>query len=313
MYVRNCPKCNKSIQYKIETTYIKANDKKTCCKKCSTTGIKKIKEKNYSRNCPKCNNIIFYKKIKFRDDAEKLNSICRSCQCGVRNSLQKGKPISEKAKLSFKNKDYSFMHSDSYRSNMSKSTKGAKNGMSGRSVYSVWLEKFGKEIADQKMIDFKKKQSKNSSGKNNPMFGKPSPTGSGNGWCGWYKGWHFRSLLELSYMINVIERFNLKWENAEQKKYSVAYKINNTDHTYYPDFVINDKYIVDCKPKHLQDSELNTIKKTEALKHFKNIGLKFKFVRCRKLSNDELLKLYKEQKIKFIERYELKFREKFKQ
>jgi len=51
------------------------------------------------------------------------------------------------------------------------------------------------------------------------MYGKPAPIGSGNGWSGWYKGWYFRSLLELSFMINVIERFKMSWQNAETKKH----------------------------------------------------------------------------------------------
>jgi len=35
------------------------------------------------------------------------------------------------------------------------SSKGKNNGMFGKSFYSVWLEKFGKEIADQKYIQWK--------------------------------------------------------------------------------------------------------------------------------------------------------------
>ena len=199
------------------------------------------------------------------------------------------------------------MQNDAYKEKQ----RGSKNGMFGKSIYDVWKKKFGKDIADQKLDELKRKISKSLSGKNNPMFGRPSPTGSGNGWCGWYNEWHFRSLLELSYMINVIERFNLKWETAEQKKYSVPYKYQDTDHTYYPDFVIADKYVIDCKPKDLQNSELNIVKKKYAIKHFCKLGLKFKYVKCRRLNESEILKLYKEQKIKFIERYEIKFREKY--
>ncbi|MBR4316812.1 MAG: hypothetical protein IKP65_07630 [Alphaproteobacteria bacterium] len=44
------------------------------------------------------------------------------------------------------------------------------------------------------MIELKKKYSEKSKGKNNPMYGKPAPKGSGNGVSGWYKGWFFRSL-----------------------------------------------------------------------------------------------------------------------
>jgi hypothetical protein len=62
----------------------------------------------------------------------------------------------------------------------------------------------------------KKKMSDSISGEKNFWFGKPSPVGSGNGWSGWYKGWYFRSLLELSFMIKVIERFKFSWKSADR-------------------------------------------------------------------------------------------------
>ena len=50
------------------------------------------------------------------------------------------------------------------------------------------------------------------------MFGRPTPQGSGNGWKGWYKGWFFRSLKELSYVVNVLEPNGDIWESAENIK-----------------------------------------------------------------------------------------------
>jgi len=49
------------------------------------------------------------------------------------------------------------MQSNDYQYNMSSSQMGKKNPMSGRSVYSIWLAKYGKEIADQKHADWKNK------------------------------------------------------------------------------------------------------------------------------------------------------------
>lgn len=83
--------------------------------------------------------------------------------------------------------------------------------------------RFGKEKANK----MKKNLSNKFSGSKNNMYGKPSPQGSGNGWSGWYKGWFFRSLLELSYMINVIEKNGWKWENAESKKYKIPYTVDD--------------------------------------------------------------------------------------
>jgi hypothetical protein len=42
------------------------------------------------------------------------------------------------------------------------------------------------------------------------------------GWSGWYKGWYFRSLHELSYMINIIERFKFNWKSAERKELKIV-------------------------------------------------------------------------------------------
>lgn len=93
--------------------------------------------------------------------------------------------------------------------------------MFGKTFYDIWVEKYGLEIANQKLIEFKNNRSKSSTGEKNPMFGKTSPTGSGNGWSGWYKDWYFRSINELSFMINVIERFKFTWVSGEKLKYKI--------------------------------------------------------------------------------------------
>lgn len=64
------------------------------------------------------------------------------------------KKISDKAKIRLANKE--------------------NNGMFGKSLYSVWLTKYGKDEADKKQAELNKKRSINAKGKNNSMFGKPS-------------------------------------------------------------------------------------------------------------------------------------------
>ena len=73
-------------------------------------------------------------------------------------------------------------------------------------LYEHWFVKYGKEIADVKYEAMCQKHSANNKGEGNPMFGKPSPEGTGNGWSGWYKGWIFRSLRELSFIVNFVEK-----------------------------------------------------------------------------------------------------------
>ena len=176
-------------------------------------------------------------------------------------------------------------------------------------IYVCWLERYGKEIADQKLKDLKLKISKSSKGSNNPMFGKPSPQGSGNGWSGWYKGWFFRSFLELSYMINVIERNNWKWESAERKNLAIPYvNWKGTNRYYFTDFIINDNVLVECKPKAFWNSK-DIISKSNAAKEFcKDRGWKFELIDPIRLSKKEIKILHDSNKVKFIERYEEKYK-----
>lgn len=87
----------------------------------------------------------------------------------------KGKKFSEehRQKISQGNKGKVF--SKETKEKMSKNHadfKGEKNPRFGQNNYNVWLEKYGKEIADKKLEEWKKKQSVNSSGMANPMYGK---------------------------------------------------------------------------------------------------------------------------------------------
>jgi hypothetical protein len=201
-----------------------------------------------------------------------------------------GKHHTEESKKNMvKDRDYTIYKTEEFRQKISNISKGKNNPMYGKSVYDVWVKNYGKDIADEKMLEFKKKQSLNNSGEKNNMFGKPSPINSGNGICGWYKGWFFRSLLELSYMVNVIERFNLEWENGESEKYKIPYEIDGVKRNYFPDFVINKKYIVECKPKKLNLTSINQTKFEYAKKYCTDNGFIFKTRDVPKIKQEQLL------------------------
>ena len=192
---------------------------------------------------------------------------------------------------------------------MSNATSGKNNPMYGKTVYNSWLTKYGKKIADEKLINLKKKISKSTSGKNNPMYGKSSPKGSGNGWSGWYKNFYFRSLLELSYLINVIERFKFKWISAEKKKYRIKYKdSNNVEKTYVADFILNDKYMIEIKPKKLMKTKSNLEKFSAAKRFCKDNDLIFKVIEPKKLDKKIIDNLYKNNLIKFIKKYDERYK-----
>ena len=228
----------------------------------------------YTRKCPKCPKIIKYNRNSDKLRANRANSSCKSCM----------------------------VSSGKFKKGQISNTK---------SIYNCWLDRYGKDIADKKWKSFLEKQSFNNRGIKNSMYSKPSPVGSGNGWSGWYKGWYFRSILELSYMVNIIEKFNLKWENAESKKLTIPYTIDNINRTYRADFLINNKYLIDCKPKKLHNSYQNTFKKEAAIKFCNERGYIFKFSQIPKLSTEKIINLYKNKEIKFLERYENKFKQRY--
>lgn len=270
-FKRNCPKCNCEITYKSKYSLINANKKNSKCKSC---GLKEIMtdevKKRMSERVKGENNPMFGK-------FGELNPFF-------------GKKHSKETKIKMhENRDYSVYKTEEFRQKISKLTKGKNNPMYGKSIYDVWVENYGKDIANEKMLEFKKKQSLNSSGEKNSMYGKPSPINSGNGICGWYKGWFFRSLLELSYMLYVIERFNLEWESGESEKYKINYLMDGKRKNYFPDFVINKKYIVECKPKKLNLMSINQIKFEFAKKYCDDNGFIFKIRDVPKIKKEELL------------------------
>lgn len=287
----------------------------------------------YSKNCPECGCIQTYTTQKALNSFIKKNKKCRSC---VMKGKYVGKVLSEnhKQKISAaskgeKNGFYGKNHTTETRQALSDRKKGKKlsvihkenisigisgenNPMYNKSVYDIWIKKYGKEIADQKLIEFKQKISNATSGKNNPMFGKPSPNGCGNGWKGWYKDVYFRSLLELSFLLCYIDRFNMKFESGEKAKWAVEYvKPTGGIGTYFPDYIIDDKYMVEIKPKKLINTPLVKAKSTGAIKFCAKNNLKYKIITPQRLNETIIMELYKTNKIKFTKIYEERFRKEF--
>ena len=295
--------------------------------------------KSFFRNCPECGNEIGYTNKYNYLKAEKMAKLCKSC--GVKKSITSERLIAMKERVSGNknpmygmigelnpffgkhhtdesknkmvlNKDYSKYHTKDFKNKISKLKKGKNNSMYGKTFYSIWVEKYGIDIANQKLDNFKKQQSINNKGSKNSMYGKTTPQGSGNGWSGWYNGWFFRSIKELTYMIKIIERFNLTWESAEQNKYLIRYRdYNNEIRTYRCDFIINNKYLVEIKPKNLFNSDNVKRKKIAAIDFCEKNSLKYKLTTIDNLSSQELINLYENNKIKFIDRYNKKFIERY--
>lgn len=86
-----------------------------------------------------------------------------------------GKHHSKRTKDKLKTVDRSYTQTQEFKEKCIKC--GSSNGMHGKSIYDVWLSKYGKEEADRRHKELCKKRSQNAKGKgkNNPMYNKPSP------------------------------------------------------------------------------------------------------------------------------------------
>lgn len=165
------------------------------------------------------------------------------------------------------------------------------------------IEFYGKE----KAAKISKKLSLKCSGENNPMYGKPAPIGSGNGWSGWYKEFYFRSLLELSCLKNLLDNGH-QVETAETKKHAIDYFIDGNIKTYFADFYLKDSNTyIEVKPFKLTSLPINLIKfEAASKKHGENFKI-FTEKSFPILSKDDLLKMIEAKTLKFTDKYQLKF------
>lgn len=186
---------------------------------------------------------------------------------------------------------------------------GAKycHGFGDKYQPSVKGKTFEEIYGEEKASSYKEKLSIAFSGKNNPMYGRFSPRGSGNGWSGWYKEWYFRS-----FMINVIEKQNLIWDTGERAKYNIPY-INweGKDRTYFSDFIIDNKIMIEIKPKNLRNSKDVLLKEKAAILWCKEHNFEYQIIESnniQKISKEEIKELHDLQLLKFIDRYEEKYK-----
>jgi hypothetical protein len=273
----------------------------------------------YTRHCAACDKELYYTNKYNRNRAEKENKICRTCAFARRdyngqNNPFYGKHHSVETKQAIANNDRSYATTKEFKEKMSKVTTGSNNPMYGVSVYETWVKKYGKDEADQRQLTWKAKLSERSRGLNNPMFGRCSPQGSGNGWCGWYKKWHFRSLRELAYVIKVIEPNNWIWKSAERKDLAIPYITPlGENRTYYADFLINDSLLVEVKPSKLNLSPTVQAKQSAALLFCATKGWQYSIVDANRLSDEEVRRLHDAGDICFIDRYETMFEARYAQ
>lgn len=151
-------------------------------------------------------------------------------------------------------------------------------------------------------------------GKDNAQFGKPAYSGSGNGWSGWYKDNYFRSLLELSFIVNYLEKYSVEYVTAESYNFKIPYiNYEGKQRNYFADFATSDS-LIEVKPKSAVNWHTNKFKFQAAEKWCTERGYKFKIfdnTMFDQLNTDQLIYMYKDSIIKWLPRYEAKFKEKY--
>lgn len=118
---------------------------------------------------------------------------------------------------------------------------------------------------------------------------------------GWYCGWFFRSLKELSYAL-LCEKNNLSWKGAETDEFSVWYTdLYGKKRKHYPDFFVDNHIVVEVKPTKHQKGKLVQLK-AKAMREFCEAkGYSYMMVSPRKVAKAELEELIKKEMITFTD------------
>jgi len=273
----------------------------------------------YTRKCPKCGDTITHSSKYNRNAHEKKKTPCRPCssrqrykkygshidvvnaemKSGIRKNGFQDKKHSEESKkimIQCHTDNIESYKTQEFRDKMSLVTSGELNPMYGKKVFDIWVEKYGVEEAKKREIAWKAKISLKKKGTNNSMYGKETPPKSGRGIHGWYKNFYFRSLHELKFILTC-ERFKLKIISAEKIKIKYL-SYNGNERTYSPDYIIDDKYLVEVKPLRLHNTPLNTLKFESAKKYCDENNLKFKVLDFGIIYHNELDKLISDKIVK---------------
>lgn len=279
-YKRKCPTCNKDIFHISENQLQIAIKQNRLCRNCSQK-TSQNKVRNFIRQCPTCNRDIKYLNKDTMDKAEQNKKKCMSCHTSGLNNPMYGvhrfgedNPMYNKTCYDIWVKKYGLEEADK-RLNAFKDKARIRatgknnlnfNNKCGGSFHLIKYNKASKgktyeQIHGEDISSaIKLKLSIATAGKNNPMYGKPIPKRSGNGWSGHYNGNYFRSILELKYLIYLIDN-DIKFESGEAKEHSIKYMINEVERNYYPDYFLvdTDEYI-EIKPIKLINSYQNKLK-----------------------------------------------------
>lgn len=268
-----------------------------------------------TRVCPDCSDTIEYFTHFYYDKAVAKNSSCRSCSTKGPNNPMYGRngelnpfygkthkaeslaSMSQKRKEHFENLSTDDLKAFSEKMSEVVTARQLENPV--KSIHFYWTNLYGIEEADRRWKEFKDNLSVKMSGEGNPMYGKPSPSMAGNGYKGWYNGQFFRSLRELTFMLE-----NPNIATAESNKWRATYADwDGTSRTTIPDFVDEqNKIVYECKPKKLHESPSVLAKAMTLEAHVNSLGYSYKIVDPGVLNTETLLQLIKSNNVTLTEK-----------
>lgn len=169
----------------------------------------------------------------------------------------------------------------------------------------AYIERYGEEEGLIRLAALQAKHRANAMGSGNPMYGKPSPQGSGNGWKGWYRGHYFRSLREVAMMVK-LDVEGKAWTHGE--KVTIPYQTpDGNPGTYRPDFIVGN-LMIEIKPVKLHASPRVQAKAAGARVYCAANGLEYRLIDI-EIDSAAILKALDAGDIRFDRDYEARFRE----
>ena len=172
-----------------------------------------------------------------------------------------------------------------------------------KSAYTCWTERYGEKEADKRNEEYRSHRKRGAKrGKDHHAYGKPPPEGIKYGRNGWYKGHHFRSLMEACYMIQ-LDALGIEWKPAENLV--IPYRFQDGDHTYHPDFLVGNR-LIEIKPKKRQTDPIVLAKRIAAEAYCSERGWTYEMIEVT-VDYQQLFTTYTNGFLRFTPNYEIRF------
>jgi hypothetical protein len=241
-YMRNCPSCGKEISYKSAQTFQRGLLRNKPCRSCT---MKKDYDESLIATCSLCGKTRSYSN-KYNANSARIKGSCSSCSRSKANEdLWKNPEFRERRSRAATERWHTFWSDPQRRKDLGSRT-------SKRNV-ERWKDDSYRDAMIGKLLDSARRY--------------------GHSRIGHYKGFLFRSTKELNFMLK-LDAQHRTWVSCENAEYAIRYMYRGSEHTYYPDFRVDDE-IFEIKPRNRFSDEIVLAKKAAAEVWCEERGLKY--------------------------------------